>query len=80
MFKCMACGGADSTLIYRGCVDYYLGKDYRADYFRCAKCSLVQQHPLPPAEKIPAFYDAYPIHQRKSPLYDFMRWLLMGRV
>jgi SAM-dependent methyltransferase len=75
-FHCLACAGSDAELVYAGCHDYYMGTPFRVDYHRCRACALLQQHPLP---KDPAaFYEDYPIHTKKSRLYDALRWLVMG--
>jgi SAM-dependent methyltransferase len=74
-FECMQCGGQAGTLKLADCWDHYLGKPYRADYVRCDACELVQQSPVP--ENVGDFYDAYPIHQKKSALYRVMRALVM---
>jgi SAM-dependent methyltransferase len=46
------------------------------DYHRCRSCALLQQHPLP--KDVAAFYEHYPIHAKKSALYDALRWMVMG--
>jgi SAM-dependent methyltransferase len=75
-FRCLACASADATLVFADCPDYYQGKPFRVDYHRCRACSLLQQHPLP--KDVAAFYEDYPIHEKKSRLYDALRWLVMG--
>jgi SAM-dependent methyltransferase len=77
-FRCLACAGPDATLVFADCPDYYQGKPFRVDYHRCRSCSLLQQHPLP--GDVAAFYEDYPIHAKKSRLYDALRWLVMGGV
>jgi SAM-dependent methyltransferase len=62
--------------VYAACPDYYQGKPFRVDYHRCRDCALLQQHPLP--VDVGAMYEDYPIHQKKSRLYDALRWLVMG--
>jgi len=76
-FQCMLCGASQSTPVITGCKDLYLCKPYVADYHRCVKCGLVQQHPLP-ADVAP-FYEAYPVHEKRSRAYShFRRTLLSG--
>lgn len=48
------------------------------DYFRCTRCQLVQQSPIP--QDVSSFYDAYPIHQQKGFLHRMMREVVMGPV
>ena len=74
-FHCMQCGGRAGTLRYADCWDHYLGKPYRADYRACDACGLVQQSPVP--EDVADFYDAYPIHARKSGPYEAFRAIVM---
>jgi SAM-dependent methyltransferase len=75
-FSCLACAGSEATLVLADCPDYYQGKPFRVDYHRCRSCDLLQQHPLP--KDLAAMYEDYPIHTRKSRLYDWLRWLVMG--
>ncbi len=75
-FRCLVCAGSDAQLVYAGCADYYLGTPFRVDYHRCRACGLLQQHPVP--KDVSAFYEDYPIHTKKSRLYDALRWLVMG--
>ncbi len=77
-FTCMACAGTASSPVHLDCQDHYLGKPWRVDYHRCQACALVQQSPLP-ADTTP-FYDAYPVHGRKSALHRLMRRLVMAPV
>jgi SAM-dependent methyltransferase len=77
-FRCLVCAGAEAQLVYAECPDYYQGKPFRVDYHRCRACDLLQQHPLP--RDLAAMYEDYPIHVRKSRLYDALRWLVMGRL
>lgn len=77
-FACLVCGGGDARLELEGCKDYYLGKPFVVSYVRCARCGLLQQHPLP--RDVAAFYDDYPIHAPKSPLYKRLRDALLGSV
>jgi SAM-dependent methyltransferase len=75
-FRCIVCAGAEADLVFADCPDYYQGKPFRVDYHRCRRCALLQQHPLP--KDVAAFYEHYPIHAKKSALYDALRWLVMG--
>ncbi len=75
-FRCLACAGSEAQLVFADCPDYYQGKPFRVDYHRCRACDLLQQHPLP--KDVGAMYEDYPIHERKSRLYDALRWLVMG--
>ena len=77
-FKCLHCSSASAEQVYSSCQDYYLGKTYRPSYFRCTQCGLTQQSPLP--ADVSGFYDAYPIHQAKSPVHAIMRKLIMSAV
>jgi SAM-dependent methyltransferase len=75
-FRCLACASSEAELVYADCPDYYQGKPFRVDYHRCRACALLQQHPLP--TDVGAMYEDYPIHEKKSRLYDALRWLVMG--
>lgn len=75
-FLCMQCKSLTASPVFLGCKDYYLQKAYRADYFRCGDCGLVQQSPLP--ADVSPFYDAYPIHKKKSLLHRLVRQLVMS--
>jgi len=77
-FRCLVCGAGESEPVWLRCRDYYLGKPFEVDYHRCLGCQLLQQHPVP--GDISAFYEDYPIHARKSRLYDALRWLVMSPV
>ena len=73
----MLCGASHSTTVIAGCKDLYLCKPYVADYHRCLNCGLVQQHPLP--ADVASFYEAYPVHEKRSRAYSrFRRMLLSG--
>jgi SAM-dependent methyltransferase len=78
IFRCMVCAGNQSAPFLEDCADLYLGKPFRVDYRRCVSCALVQQHPTP--SEIGVFYDAYPIHAKKSALYSWFRRTLMAQV
>jgi len=78
VFRCLVCGKGEAQLVFAGCRDYYLGKPFPVDYYRCRACTLLQQHPVP--KDVSAFYEDYPIHVRKSRLYDFLRWLVMSPI
>jgi SAM-dependent methyltransferase len=75
-FRCLACTGGEGRLLHARCPDLYLGRPFVVDFWKCAACGLVQQHPLP--EDTSAFYEAYPVHARKSRLYSALRWAVMG--
>lgn len=77
-FQCMLCGASDSTSVVEGCRDLYLSKPYIVDYRRCMDCGLVQQHPLP-ADVAP-FYEAYPVHEKRSRAYSQLRRSLLSSV
>ncbi len=77
-FACLVCRNTEATLVYKACPDYYVGKPYLTDYYRCQRCQLVQQSPIP--KDVSPFYVDYPIHRKKSALYDAFRWLVMGPV
>jgi len=77
-FRCLACHGDEGTAVYVGCRDYYLGTPGRVDYYRCGACGLLQQSPVP--VDVSAFYERYPVHARKSPLYAALRRLVMSPV
>jgi len=74
-FRCLVCSAAEAQPVWLGCPDYFLGKPFLTDYHRCRSCRLLQQHPLP--RDVSAFYEDYPVHAPKSPLYDAVRWLVM---
>lgn len=75
MFKCMHCGSVEAAPFMLNCKDYYLGKPYKADYYKCTKCNLVQQSPLP--SDVGSFYEDYPVHRRKSIIFEWMRRRVM---
>lgn len=75
-FCCLACGGSSSTQTLADCPDYYLGTPYRVDFWECADCKLVQQHPVP--RDTTAFYADYPVHTKKGLLFRWFRRLLMA--
>ncbi len=77
-FRCLVCAAPEALPVFIGCKDYYLGKPQTADYHRCSTCGVLQQFPLP--ADIGALYEAYPIHSQKSPIYELLRRLVMGRV
>src|SRR5260221_9962796 len=75
-FACIQCKSSTASPIFLDCKDYYLQKSYRASYFRCGSCGLIQQTPLP--TDVASFYSDYPIHQKKSFLHRLMRQWVMG--
>jgi SAM-dependent methyltransferase len=75
-FICMQCGSDSSVPFLLNCRDYYLGKSYLANYHKCTTCDLVQQSPLP--SDVRPFYESYPVHQRKSSLFELFRRRIMG--
>ena len=77
-FRCLICRGGESDLVHERCPDYYLGTGFTVDYARCRACGLLQQFPLP--GDVSAFYHAYPVHTRKSRLYNALRWLVMSPI
>jgi SAM-dependent methyltransferase len=74
----VVCRGGDGDAVYLGCEDYYLGTPARVDYHRCRECGVLQQSPVP--ADVSPFYERYPIHARKSALYDALRRLVMSPV
>lgn len=77
-FRCLVCSDNQSTVVIAACKDLYLGKPFVVDYHRCLTCGLVQQHPLP-ADVAP-FYEAYPVHDKKSRTYLRFRRALLSKV
>lgn len=77
-FNCVFCGGNLGLPIYLNCTDYYLQKPFRVDYYKCEACGLTQQSPMPLDTS--AFYDDYPIHQKKSWLFKKIRSVIMKPV
>jgi SAM-dependent methyltransferase len=77
-FRCLICHAFEGTPAHLGCKDYYLGTPGRVDYYRCRACGVLQQFPIP--EDVSGFYENYPIHERKSPLYAALRRLVMSSV
>lgn len=76
-FRCMVCGDNQSTVVIAACKDLYLGTPFVVDYHRCVTCGLVQQHPLP--DDVGLFYEAYPVHAKKSRVYLRLRRALLFR-
>jgi SAM-dependent methyltransferase len=77
-FECLCCGNRAARAVYLACEDYYLRTPFRADYYRCCHCGLVQQWPVP--RDVSAFYRDYPVHARKTSAFDAVRRVLMSRV
>jgi SAM-dependent methyltransferase len=75
-FACIQCNSSSASPFLLECEDYYLQKPYRANYSRCNSCGLIQQSPIP--ADVASFYDAYPIHQKKSLLHRLMRQWVMS--
>lgn len=75
-FECLNCGGVTCVSVHTDCRDLYLGTDFRVSYVRCDDCGLVQQSPAPLDTS--AFYDAYPVHSRKSRAFEVVRRALMS--
>lgn len=74
-FECLLCGGRAAVPFLLECADYYLAKAYRASYYRCSNCGLIQQSPLP--GDVSPFYDDYPVHRHKATLFEFARRKIM---
>ena len=77
-FNCVFCEGNIGKLIYLNCDDYYLQKPFRVNYHQCEACGLTQQSPMPMDTS--AFYDDYPIHQKKSWLFRKIQSIIMKPV
>lgn len=77
-FSCIVCGRREGLPWRRECPDYFLRRGAPVDYYRCGACGLVQQHPLP--QGIATFYEAYPVHARKSRVYEAVRRRLLAPV
>jgi len=77
-FSCVMCGNGAGMPVYMNCKDYYLNKPFIVDYWKCDSCGLTQQHPMPTDTS--AFYDNYPIHEKKSWLFRKMRSIVMKPV
>ena len=76
-FVCLSCGSENTpTPFLKACPDYYLRKPFVVDYFKCYDCGLVQVYPVP--EEVSAFYEAYPVHKKKSKLHEWLRKLVMA--
>ena len=75
-FCCIQCASSAAVPVWSDCRDYYLQKPLRVDYARCVSCGLIQQAPIP--TDLAVLYDAYPIHQKKSWMYRYMRSWVMG--
>lgn len=76
LFTCMYCRGDQFEVVYADCRDYYLGKPFTVDYVRCADCGLVQQTPVP--DDVSVFYEAYPVHGKKSAVHESVRRLVVS--
>lgn len=75
-FACIQCNHATAKPFYMECEDFYLQKPYKVNYYRCDECGLVQQSPV--LSDVASFYEAYPIHQKKSLMHRLMRQWVMG--
>lgn len=75
-FSCIQCTSSAAVTVWSDCKDYYLQKSCRVSYARCVGCGLIQQAPIP--KDVAIFYDAYPIHKKKSWLYRLFRSWVMG--
>lgn len=76
-FTCLLCDAREAAPFLLDCQDYYLRKTYRADYYKCMKCGLVQQSPIP--RDVHQFYEGYPVHRRKASLFELARRRIMKR-
>lgn len=74
-FECMQCGSDEAEPFLMDCKDYYLEKPFRVDYYKCERCRLVQQSPLP--IDVRPFYESYPVHQKKSAIFEWIRRRVM---
>lgn len=74
-FECLLCSAHQASPFLLDCKDYYLGKKYRPSYYKCANCGLVQQSPVP--ADVGKFYENYPIHRRKTSLFELVRRKIM---
>lgn len=77
-FSCILCSGKKASPWRLKCPDYFLGLGKPVDYYGCDACGLVQQYPLP--QQAEALYEDYPVHARKSGLYEAARRLLLKPV
>ena len=77
-FSCLVCGGKRYVVYLLKCQDLYLGSPFIVDYVTCADCALVQQHPLP--HDIAALYEVYPVHEKKSALFELLRGMIFFQV
>lgn len=75
-FSCIQCKATSASPYLLDCKDYFLNKPFRVSYYRCGECNLVQQSPMP-ADVAP-FYENYPVHRKKSPLFRFVRTSVMS--
>lgn len=75
-FQCMSCRSQEGQPYLLRCKDYYLQKPAVVDYWQCVKCQLVQQQPLP--QDTSAFYENYPIHQKKGAVFNLFRRIVNG--
>lgn len=74
-FECLLCETHQADPFLLDCKDYYLGKDYPANFYRCADCGLVQQSPVP--LNVARFYENYPVHRPKASLFELTRRKIM---
>jgi len=75
-FNCLNCGATAFPEAYlMNCTDRYQRTAFKADYYSCKECGLVQMHPLP--VNVSALYESYPVHRDKAPLHNLARRLVM---
>ncbi|MGI0134296.1 MAG: hypothetical protein ACREBW_04995, partial [Candidatus Micrarchaeaceae archaeon] len=74
-FECLVCAAREAAPFLLDCKDYYLGKKYRPSYYKCVNCGLVQQSPVP--TDVSKFYENYPVHRRKTSLFELARRQIM---
>lgn len=75
-FLCIQCESTSASPYLSDCKDYFLNKPFRVDYYKCDKCGLVQQMPIP--VDVTPFYENYPVHKKKSSLFRLIRTWVMS--
>lgn len=76
-FECLYCARVTRAHPWlENCRDYYLQKKMIVDYYQCETCQSVQQFPLP-VDSL-SLYDDYPLHKKKSSLFQFLRRLILA--
>lgn len=74
-FRCICCDGRKAHNWFLDCRDYYQHLPLRVSYYRCEKCGLIQQSPIPPDTS--HLYHKYQVHAPRGPFVERIRRSIM---